>query len=261
MSSIKSAAILVAAGRGERLSGFTNGIPKQFIQLNQTPLFIWSLTTLVKHALIEHVLIAVPDDWQERTTKLIHEFLPEFKDKIAIIAGGSTRQQSVHLALETLASDQRKPTYVFVHDSVRPFLTSYILDQLFKELEEGNAVTLGIPLSDSIKEVDHNIVLQDLDRGKFMLVQTPQACKFNLLLEAHRAAKLQQKESTDDASIIKAFGVAVTVITGNKLNFKITEPEDLLIAQALIKQHNWSIGNIYYNSSKNLSAFSIKMME
>ncbi len=261
MSSIKSAAILVAAGQGERLAGFTGGIPKQFIQLSQAPLFIWSLTTLAKHALIEHVLVTVPDEWQRRAAELVADFLPEFKNKIAIIAGGSTRQQSVYLALEKLASSEKRPSYVFVHDAVRPFVTSYILDQILKKLEEGNAVTLGIPLSDSIKEVNNNIVLEDLDRGKFILVQTPQAAKFNLLLEAHRTAKLQQKESTDDASIIKAFGTTVTVVTGSKLNFKITEPEDLLIAQALIEHHNWSVGHIYYNSSNNLSAFSIKMME
>jgi 2-C-methyl-D-erythritol 4-phosphate cytidylyltransferase len=259
MTSIKSAAILVAAGQGQRLAGSTGGIPKQFTRLSETPLFIWSLTTLVKHALIEHVLVAVPEDWQHKTGELIAEFLPEFKNKIAIIAGGSTRQQSVYLALEKLDKSEMRPTYVFVHDAVRPFITSYILDQILKKLEEGHTVTLGIALSDSIKEVDRNIVLEDLDRNKFILVQTPQAAKFNLMLEAHRSAKLQQKQNTDDASVMKAYGTVVTVVTGSKLNFKITDHDDLLLAQALIKHHDWSVGNVYYNSSNNLSAFSTKM--
>ena len=87
MSSIKSAAILVAAGQGERLAGSTGGIPKQFIQLNETPLFIWSLTTLAKHSAIEQILVAVPNDWQQKAARLIAEFLPDLKQKITPIVG------------------------------------------------------------------------------------------------------------------------------------------------------------------------------
>lgn len=244
MTSIKAAAILVAAGQGERLSDFTGGTPKQFIQLNQTPLFIWSLTTLVKQPLIEQVLVTVPEDWRSRAAEFIAHFLPEFKNKIILIAGGSTRRQSVYLALEKLAGSENKPSHVIVHDAVRPFITTDILNQILQKLQEVDAITLGIKLSDSIKKADHNIVLEDLDRSQFILVQTPQAAKFSLLLEAHRAVELQQKISTDDASIIKAYGAPVTVIAGSKLNFKITEAADLLIAAALIKDNAWSAGNI-----------------
>ncbi len=244
MTSIKAAAILVAAGQGERLASITGGTPKQFIRLSQIPLFIWSLKTLVKHPAIEEVLVTVPPDWFERSSKLITEFLPEFEPNISLVVGGNTRQQSVHLALEKFASANNQPNYIFVHDAVRPFISSSIIDQILKELEKGNSVTLGIPSSDSMKTFEQKIILEDLDRSKFVLVQTPQAAKFSLLLAAHRAAKLEQTQSTDDASIIKAYGADVTILSGNKLNFKITEPEDLTMAKALIEHNGWSAGNI-----------------
>ena len=143
-----------------------------------------------------------------------------------------------------MASAENLPSYVFVHDAVRPFITSDILDQILIELEKSDAVTVGIPLSDSIKEVANNLVIEDLDRRKFVLVQTPQAARFSLMLAAHRDAILKQSENTDDASIIKAYGATVKVIAGGKLNFKVTETEDLVIAQSLIKYYNWVAGKI-----------------
>lgn len=236
MNSIKSAAILVAAGRGERLAEHVAGELKQFMILGKSPLFIWSLAVLVKHPAIEQVLMTVPQGWHDKVSELVTRFLPEHIVKINFIEGGETRQQSVFLALEKLSQNVKQPAYVLVHDAVRPFITSEIIDKILSKLEKNKAITLGIPLTDSIKRVDNDNVLEDLERNKFMLVQTPQAAEFNSMLEAHRNAKIQQTQYTDDAAILKSYGIPVAIVPGSKLNFKITDSEDLQFAQALIKE-------------------------
>jgi len=238
----KSAAILVAAGQGERLSKFTDGIPKQFSELGGMPLFIWSLATFAGHPKIEQVVLCVPEGWGKKTFDWIGQHLPEFAPNVTILTGGSTRQESVWLALESLAD--HPPSYVIIHDAVRPFVTTKIIDQVIDKLKQGHSITLAIPASDSITRVDAETIIDSLDRSKLALVQTPQATEFNTLLKAHQNARLKKQIVTDDASIIKSHGVEVITIPGSRLNLKITEPEDLAIAQALIKYYNWCPGKV-----------------
>ena len=241
-----AAAILVAAGQGERLAQYTAGKPKQFVNLGGMPIFIWALTTFVEQANIEHVILTVPEGWQANAQDLIGQHLPQatVRDGITVIAGGSSRQQSVCIALEALARFKRVPHNVLIHDAVRPFVTASGINQILAKLEEDDAITLAIPVSDSIKRVDKDTIIEDLDRDGLMLMQTPQAAKFHLMLEAHKSAKLKHLVATDDAAIIKSHGVYVNILVGSKLNFKITEPEDMMIAQALIENHRWLPGKV-----------------
>lgn len=248
MSADKSAAILVAAGQGERLAAFIKDAPKQFVYLGNRPLFIWALTVLSEHRAIHHIVLTVPSNWQGRISSLIKEYLPQLNKEIIVIAGGATRQESVHLALEKIAQSNINPEYVFIHDAVRPFIVGNFIDTILTELKKGHAVTLGIPLSDSIKKMEDGLISQDLDRNDCVLVQTPQAARFSTLLSAHRDAKFNKISATDDAAIVKANGCAVKIVPGNKLNFKITEPEDLVIAQSLVKQYNWTPGKVEIKS-------------
>ncbi len=240
MSAIKSAAILVAAGLGERLVQSTAGKPKQFIDLAGVPLFIWSLTTLIGHSEIEQAVLAVPEGWQDHALNLISQYLPKSKDLIKVIVGGSTRQESVWLALEQLAQAHIIPLYVIIHDAARPFVTTGSIDQIFAQLKNGSSVTLAIPLSDSLKKSQAGKIIEDVDRSAFMLVQTPQAAQFETMLSAHRQARLKDHMVTDDAAILKFYGLEVIAVPGSRINLKITEPEDLIIAEALVKHNNWT---------------------
>jgi len=252
----RSAAIIVAAGQGERLAQITDGQPKQFVNIADAPVYIWSLTTFSLHGQIDKVILTVPDGWQNQTNDLIAQYLPHVKKKISVIAGGTTRQESVWLALEELAMGHDIPTHVLIHDAARPFVTTGSIDQILEILEQGKAVTLAMPLSDSIKRINRNEIIEDLDRNTFILVQTPQAASFDTMLKAHRHARVKQHRCTDDAAIIKFFGKPVTVVPGSRLNMKITEPEDLFIAQALVKQYNWSVGRV--EIPDNQYSFSLK---
>jgi 2-C-methyl-D-erythritol 4-phosphate cytidylyltransferase len=244
MSSITSAAILVAAGQGERLGPTTAGKPKQFSDLGGTPLFVWALATFASHSQIEQIVLAVPEGWQDQTLSDIAQYLPQFSQNITVIAGGNTRQESVYLALERLAKGRSLPQYIMIHDAARPFVTAGSIDQILDKLPTCCAITLGIPLSDSIKKMGAGKILEDADRNTFILVQTPQAAQFDTMLNAHRQAKLMAKAATDDASIIKSFGFDVVVLPGSRVNLKITDSEDLLIAQSLISSQQWSPGKI-----------------
>ena len=244
MNSSKSAAILVAAGQGERLAGFSDGKPKQFSELGGVPLFVWSLATFAVHPAVEQIVLSIPEGWQSETLDWINQYLPQLIHKITIVIGGTARQESVCLALEALAKADNIPEYVFIHDAARPFVAADTIDQILKKLKQGHAVTLAVPISDSVKGVSEGIIVEDLDRNKLVFVQTPQAAQFHIVLAAHRSARLKQQIATDDAAIIKSHGVDVITIPGSRLNLKITEPEDLVIANALIKNHNWHPGQI-----------------
>ncbi len=244
MNVSRAVAILVAAGQGERLAQATAGRPKQFSELAEIPIFIWSLTTIAIHGQIDQVIVTVPSGWQNEANELIAKYIPQAKRKISIIAGGKTRQESVWLALEELSMANIVPSHVLIHDAVRPFVTTDSIDLILEKLEQCEAVTIGLPLSDSIKRIGKGQIIEDLDRNIFALVQTPQAAQFDTMLKAHRHARVQQHQCTDDAAIMKFFGKLVSIVPGSRLNLKITEPEDLLIAQALVETNKWQPGKI-----------------
>jgi len=240
----QAAVIIAAAGRGDRLAENTNGTPKQFTRLGGVPLFVWSLTTFMQHPKIKEVVLVVPKEWLNKTRALLLKHLPQYAQHVTIIAGGKLRQESVYLALEALASQAQPPSYVLIHDAARPFITSSYIDQIMTALEKGLACTLAIPLSDSIREIKDTAIVQEMDRNLLALMQTPQGAELKLMLEAHRLARKKQYETTDDATLIQAYGVNTTIVAGSRLNLKITQADDLLIANALIDSYGWRPGKV-----------------
>ena len=244
MSAEQLTVILAAAGQGERFADSSSDMPKQFNELAGVPLFIWPLSTLINCPEIDKIILVVPDKWRNKAHELHLQHLPQSNGRVTIIAGGSSRQESIYLALEKLAAEKEVPAYVLVHDAARPFVTANDIKRVVTTLKNGLACTLGIPLVDSIKRVKENIIDQDVDRNSLVLMQTPQAATFKLMLEAHRHAKQNKSVTTDDAALIKAFGSKVTVIPGSAINLKITDANDLLIARALIDYYHWSPGKV-----------------
>ena len=155
------------------------------------------------------------------------------KEKISVITGGATRQESVRKGIEHLATVPTPPQYVLIHDAARPFLTQTMIDNTIKCVTEHGACTLAIPLTDTIKRVKDGLIEATLDRASLYLIQTPQAGRFDWLLSAHRQAAQKQFETTDDAAILEFAGHQVSIVSGSRYNLKITNPEDLTIGQAL----------------------------
>jgi 2-C-methyl-D-erythritol 4-phosphate cytidylyltransferase len=151
-----------------------------------------------------------------------------------VLAGGEQRQDSVRNGLAVIGDDVE---IVLIHDAVRPFVSGDLIHRAVREAEKHGAVTVGMPVKDTIKRVDRNGgVLETLDRQVLWMTQTPQAFKRSIIQEAYRKADEDQFYGTDDASLVERMGVRVKMIAASYENIKITTPEDLLMAEFLIKK-------------------------
>ena len=150
-----------------------------------------------------------------------------------LIAGGVERQDSVYNGLKAVDSDGG---IVLIHDGVRPFVRQEHLVACINGAAELGACILGIPAFDTVKKVNAtNEITQTLKRDKLWLAQTPQAFQLKLIIKAHEAAKQEGFIATDDASLVERLGEIVKIIPGNRGNIKITNQEDLKLAQALFR--------------------------
>jgi len=240
----KAAVIIAAAGRGDRLAESTANKPKQFTELGGFPLFIWSLATFMQHPKIDTAMLVVPKQWLEKAQVLLAEHLAQDSGRVTIIPGGQSRQESVYMALEALATKKKPPTYVLIHDAARPFIAPQYIDKIMSKVESGSACTLAISLSDSIRRIENSAIVEEMDRNLLALMQTPQGSDFKLMLEAHRFAQQKKHATTDDAAIIQAYGIDTKVVEGSRLNFKITQLDDILMAKALVESYGWRPGKV-----------------
>ena len=153
-------------------------------------------------------------------------------DKISkIVIGGKTRQESVYSGLEAVDPRAR---FVLVHDAVRPLVSENEIRRLIKAVQKRKAVILAIPVKDTVKEVNGAQIVRTLSREKFWLVQTPQAFEVNLLKKAYLQARKDKFQGTDCSSLVERLGVKVGIVAGSSRNIKITDREDLELAQNLL---------------------------
>jgi 2-C-methyl-D-erythritol 4-phosphate cytidylyltransferase / 2-C-methyl-D-erythritol 2,4-cyclodiphosphate synthase len=226
---MKTVAIIPAGGAGRRLK---SGIAKQYLRLNELPVLVHTLKIFGEAAVINEIILVVP----ERDIKFVREELIIKNDlqKVAkIIAGGARRQDSVE---NGIAAINDKCDIVLVHDGVRPFVTGEMINRAVEAAREFQAAVIGVPAKDTIKETgDNDLVVKTVPRQNLWITQTPQAFQFAVLQKAYEAACRDNYCGTDDASLVERIGVKVKMITGSYENIKITTPEDLVIAEALLK--------------------------
>jgi 2-C-methyl-D-erythritol 4-phosphate cytidylyltransferase len=191
------------------------------------------LSAFCRNERITHVVLVVSEDMLDTARRHLETATVPHKEKVEVIRGGATRQQSVSKGVEHLALARRKPEFVLVHDAARPFLTQEMIDATIKCVTESGACTLAVPLTDTIKRAKDGVIQETLDRSSLYLIQTPQAGRFDWMLEAHRAAAGKGFETTDDAAILEHAGHPVSIVFGSRYNLKITNPEDLSICEAL----------------------------
>ena len=231
MSSRKPArtvALVPAAGRGLRIGG---PVPKQFLALGGQPLIVHTLRVLQASAVVDEIVLAVPEteiDYCRTQIVAAHRFT-----KVAnVVSGGKERQDSVRHALE--ATDPGV-SIVLVHDAVRPFVTAQMVDAVVGSAHKTGAAIVALPMRDTVKQVGEDRVIErTIDRRPLWLAQTPQAFRRDWLLDAHRKAQTEGIHATDDAYLIEWFGHAVSVVEGSGENIKVTRPEDLVIAEAIL---------------------------
>jgi len=220
-------AIVTAAGSGTRLQG---EIKKQFRVLAGIPVLIRTLSSFILSPLIDSIVITAPEEDISLCREMIDQYYQNEKP-IRIISGGFERQDSIFGALQNCPHDT---DYVFIHDAVRPFISTDLIQALYDEVVRQKAVIPVATVKHTIKRVFGDVVLETLDRNELVQVYTPQVFAYATLMEAYMKAYEDGFVGTDDAVILEHSGVPVHTLITDDLNIKITDSSDWLIAEALL---------------------------
>ena len=230
MRSRTVALLVVAAGRGTRIGA---GRPKQYLPCAGKPLLAHTLEALAAAWPFSAAIVAIHGDDRALYDEALAHLSPAARAAIGPPAiGGATRQQSVLAGLEALAPSG--PDLVLIHDAARPFPSPGLVARAVEAAEAHGAAAPGTPLSDTVKQVDGDgKVLSTPARASLRAVQTPQAFRFPLILEAHRnAAARGVGDITDDVAVAEWAGAPAFVFQGDPANFKVTTMQDLRAAEA-----------------------------
>ena len=225
--------IIVAAGRGTRMGTQES---KQYLRLSDKPILVHTLELFDRLGFVDEIALVVGEDDIERCRKWSGEY--GLGKVTAVLGGGSERQHSVARGLQALRSE-----WVMVHDGVRPLVTETAVANCCRVALEKGAAGLAVPVKDTIKQVDvSGTIVSTPDRRSLWAIQTPQAFRRVMLLEAHERAAAEGFLGTDDAMVMERMGVPVAVAEGDYTNIKITTPDDLPYAEFLLGQRSLSAG-------------------
>lgn len=222
-------AIIAAAGQGKRMG---QGMNKVFIPLDKHPLLSYTIDVFEKCEAINEVIIVVGEEDIEQMRMLIAAY--GYQKVRQIVIGGAERQCSIANALKKLTPETR---WIAVHDGARPFLRGDLLTRAVEAVKQWGAVGVAVPVKDTIKVVDgEGFVDCTPDRTRLWAMQTPQVFSRNILEEAYRCGEEKGVMATDDAALVEALGVKVKLVLGDYTNIKITTPEDMLFAEAILRR-------------------------
>lgn len=231
MKDFKTTALIAAAGSGSRMGA---NIPKQFIKINNKPILIHTLEVFDTCPYIDHIVVISRKDDIDYIKSLLDE--NNIKKVSSIVAGGKTRQESVINGLNAVNDD-----IVLIHDGARPFVNHEQIKALIDEILVSSAASLGIPVTDTLKLSDNKTIVKTVDRANLFGIQTPQGFKTDLIKKAHKYAMDNSLSVTDDCSVCEAMGIDVKIIDGSPLNIKITTPDDLILAKAILAKEEKSM--------------------
>jgi 2-C-methyl-D-erythritol 4-phosphate cytidylyltransferase len=219
---VKTACILVAAGRGERLG---TAEPKALRQLSGQPMVVHAARSALESGVVDVLAIAAPAEFVYDVASAVR---PLSVDSI-VVAGGATRRDSVNAALAAVPADV---DVVLVHDAARCLAPPELFATVAAAVAGGrDAVVPALAVPDTVKEVRDDVVVRTPDRSALRAVQTPQGFRRDILIRAHA---LVDADVTDDASLVERLGRVVHVVTGHDDAFKVTRPLDLVLAEALL---------------------------
>lgn len=222
------ACIVAAAGLGLRVGGNQK---KQFLCLGGKPLLVHTLEALSASPLVSRLVVVVPPEEVDFCRQAVVERyqLPKVQ---ALVGGGKERQDSVYNGLKALSPP---PEWVLIHDGVRPFVNTLMIQDCLEGARETGAAVCALPAYETVKEVDsQGVVTGTQDRSRLWLVQTPQVFRYSLILEAHQRAQAEGYYATDDAALVERLGGKVKVVQGSHQNIKITTAEDFQRAEVIM---------------------------
>ena len=219
---MKTAAIIVAAGSGSR---FKSDTPKQFLEINGKPVIVHTLELFQAAPSVDKIVLVLSE---RRMGNVDSSLFPKLE---SVVAGGSTRAESVWNGLNAVGEDIE---IVAVHDGARPLVTVDEIERTIAKANETGAACLVAPVTDTIKSVRSGEIAATLDRDKLRRAVTPQVFKREVLRKAFEKADLSESV-TDDCFLVEKLGYPIAIVEGNSRNIKITHPEDLILAEALMK--------------------------
>lgn len=227
-------ALILAAGSGTRMH---NELPKQFLMVNDKPLFVYSVQTFQNNKNIDAITIAT----NANNIGLVSDYCKQFDlSKVkSVIAGGETRQASVYNGLKEIEKFiQSTKDIILIHDSARPLVSDRIIEENVRTCMQFGAVDTVIQASDTIiKSSNDQTIGEILNRQEIYQSQTPQTFEFGIIKNAHeKALKNNVPNVTDDCKLVMHYGTDVHFVQGDKMNFKVTTPEDLEMLKALIRK-------------------------
>lgn len=223
------AAVLVGAGRGERLGA---AVPKAFVRLAGRPLLVRAAEALAACPALDCVQPVVPAEALGRLAEWAPGLAAVPRCRPAV-AGGSERQDSVQRGLEALPDGVE---WAAVHDAARPLVRPEDVARVVEAARRHGAALLAVPLRDTLKRVRDGVVLETPLREEWFAAQTPQVFRIEWLREALAKAAAEGRRGTDDAALVEALGIPVHVVEGDPANLKITSPQDLAWAEAWLRE-------------------------
>jgi 2-C-methyl-D-erythritol 4-phosphate cytidylyltransferase len=223
-----TAALVLAAGRGDRLRSET---PKAFVRLAGRALLAHALEAVARSPEIDLVVPVVSARELERFAAEAAEWrgIPKLAPPVA---GGLERQDSVRAGLASLGPET---TLVAVHDAARPLVSGEDVSRVVVAARLHGAALLAVPATDTLKRVRAGVVVETPPRAECWVAQTPQVFRVEILREALAKAEQDGVLGTDDTQLVERLGVSVHVVEGDPANFKVTRPEDLILAEALLR--------------------------
>lgn len=225
--------ILPAAGLGTRMGREKSGISrKQFMLLEGAPILIHTIRKFLRSPSVTEIVVALRAEDMDWARGLIHQEHPA--KPVRLVEGGESRQQSVENALATLAPDT---DLVAVHDAVRPFIDSDLVERVIAEAGKTGAAIVGIVPVDTVKQVHKNKIRATLSREHLVMAQTPQVFRFELLQRAFGKARKDGFTGTDESSLVERLEeIDVHVVQGSDRNIKITKPTDMELARLFLSE-------------------------
>lgn len=224
--------VIPAAGKGKRMKA---GMNKVLLELEGQPLIIHTLTLFEADASCRGIVLSVHPDEQSEFRQLLAAY--RITKVCAFADGGKERQHSVYSGLKALPPES---DIVLVHDGARPFTTKETVSMLVESAQATGAAIAAVPVKDTIKQAKSGIVSQTVERSSLWSVQTPQAFQKAVLLSAQQKAEEEGFLGTDESSLVERTGYPVCIVESDYDNIKLTTPEDLYFARAIIAKRNES---------------------
>ncbi|MFH2048262.1 MAG: 2-C-methyl-D-erythritol 4-phosphate cytidylyltransferase [bacterium] len=223
-------AIIVAGGNSVRYGG---DVPKQFHDICGRPMLTWTIEKFQMAESIDKIIIVVPNDYLVYVSEKVID--PYGFDKVTkIVAGGITRQESVYNGLKALPISTG---FAAIHDGARPMIRTDDINRVVEVAKKEKGAILAVPVADTVKRVVDSFIITTVNREQLFCAQTPQVFQYDLIMEAHKEQSLKAGNYfTDDAQLIESRGFKVKIVVPSGLNLKITTPQDLKLAEALIEK-------------------------